>query len=176
MCRGIKGLASAVYLLVVSTVSRLPANAMPLSPSDITPGLVLLVDTTQLRALGSSQTNAELGASGDRAVTGTTDFLVVGMDRGTGVCTAVPLFPKAAVGNQPLDDEHKRGGDAAWRETPTYFSRWQHWRVPVDALIAALDPSESQRVEHRQYATGDGPVLDDIRVWESRNRAEYRPA
>lgn len=148
---------------------------MPLAPTDITPGLVLRVDTTQLRALGGSQTNAELGATGDRAVSGVTDFLVVGVDRGTGVCTAVPLFPKAAVGNQPLDDEHKRGGDAAWRATPTFFSRWQHWRVPVDALIAATAPTDAARADHRQYAPGDGPTLDDIRVWESRNRAAYRP-
>lgn len=148
---------------------------MPLAPTDITPGLVLLVDTTQLHTLGGSQTNAELGATGDRAVSGVSDFLVVGIDRSTGVCTAVPLFPKAAVGNQPLDDAHKRGGDAAWRETPTFFSRWQHWRVPVDALIAATDPTDAARADHRHYAPGDGPTLDDIRVWESRNRAAYRP-
>lgn len=149
---------------------------MPLSPSDITPGLVLRLDTATLRSRGDSQTNAESGAAGDRAVTGTSDFLVVGVDRTTGVCTAVPLFPKAAVGNQPLVDELKHGGDSAWRETPTYFSRWQHWRVPVDALIAATDPADAARDDRRQYAPGDGPTLDDIRVWESRNRAVYRPA
>lgn len=149
---------------------------MPLSPSDITPGLVLHLDTATLRARGDSQTNAESGAAGDRAVTGTSDFLVVGVDRATGLCTAVPLFPKAAVGNQPLDDAHKRGGDAAWRDTPTFFSRWQHWRIPVDSLLAATDADSASLSDRPQYAPGDGPTLDDIRVWESRNRAPYRPA
>jgi hypothetical protein len=147
---------------------------MPLAPSDISPGLVLHLDTAILRSRGDSQTNAESGATGDRAVTGSTDFLVVGVDRATGVCTAVPLFPKAAVGNQPLDDALKRGGDDAWRTTPTFFSRWQHWRVPLEALVAATDPTDAARDVRRQYAPGDGPTLDDIRVWESRNRAAYR--
>lgn len=149
---------------------------MPLSPADITPGLVLGLDTTILRARGDSQTNAESGAAGDRAVTGPSDFLVVGVDRTTGVYTAVPLFPKAAVGNQPLDDEHKRGGDAAWRDTPTFFSRWQHWRIPVDSFLAAADADDASPADRRQYAPGDGPTLDDIREWESRNRAPYRSA
>lgn len=149
---------------------------MPLSPSDIIPGLVLRLDTALLRSRGDSQTNAESGPAGDRAVTGATDFLVVGIDRTTNVCTAVPLFPKAAVGNQPLDDELKRGGDAAWRDTPTFFSRWQHWRIAVDSAIAAADADDASRTDRRQYAPGDGPTLDDIRVWESHNRAPYRSA
>jgi hypothetical protein len=147
---------------------------MPLAPSDITPGLVVRLDTTALRALGGCQTNAEQGAAGDRAVTDTHDFLVVGVDRSTDVCTAVPLFPKAAVGNQPLAEEHKRGTLSGWIGTDTYFSRWQHWRVPMASIIAVAD--EEAITSPRHYAPGDGPTLDDIRVWESRNRAPYRDA
>jgi len=78
---------------------------MSLTHEDVTPGLVIQLDTATLRALGGAQTNAVLGPEGDRSVVGTQDFLIVGVDAAAGRCTGVPLFAKTAVGNQPLEND-----------------------------------------------------------------------
>ena len=148
---------------------------MPVTPEDVTAGLVVTLDTTQLRALGNAHTNAVRGPEGDRAVTGTHDFLVVGVDSATGICTAVPLFAKSAVGNQPLVDSRKTGRKAGWIGTDVYFSRWQHWRIPVTSLVEASSAEATTTADCRRYAADDRSTLDDIRVWESRNREGYRP-
>lgn len=147
---------------------------MQISSEEIVPGLVVRLDTTILRELGGSQTNAVIGAEGDRAVTGTHDFLVVGIDHRTRACTAVPLFHKTAVGNQPLEESRKTGPGADWTGADVYFSRWQHWRLPEASVVAASEPDPASPGARRHYATGDGPTLDDIKAWESRNRANYR--
>ncbi len=147
---------------------------MQISPDEITPGLVVRLDSTILRSLGGSQTNAVIGPEGDRAVMGTIDFLVVGVDLRTRVSTAVPLFHKTAVGNQPLEESRKSGSAAEWLGTDVYFSRWQHWRVPATDLVTASAQDPASPGARRHYAAGDGPTLDDIKVWESRNRAGYR--
>jgi hypothetical protein len=147
---------------------------MLLTASEIAPGLVVRLDTTVLRARGDSQTNAVVSGEDDRAVSGTHDFLVVGVDRPTGRCTAVPLFAKAAVGSQPLAEEHKAGPADGWLGAELYFSRWQHWRIPAESLVAASSAEPTAEGDRRRYAAGDGATLDDIRAWESRNRAAYR--
>jgi hypothetical protein len=140
-------------------------------------GLVVRLDTDVLRARGDAECNAErnlgAGAEGDRAVRGVHDILIVGVDHRTALCTAVPLFGKSAVGNQPLEASRK-SGDASWRSESTWFSRWQHWRIPQESLQAARVDDGSDRDNRRRYAVGDGPALDDIKSWESRNRAPYR--
>jgi len=148
---------------------------MPINTDAIHAGAVVRLDTTVLRSLGGAQTNAEAGPHGDRAVTGVHDFLVVHVDASTAVCTAVPLFNKSAVGNQPLTETLKSGPADNWRDAPWYFSRWQHWRIPGEQLVAALAPGEGGG-PLRRYAAGDPSARDDIRAWESRNRAPYRPA
>ncbi len=148
---------------------------MPVTPEDITAGLVVTLDTTLLRALGNAQTNAVRGPEGDRAVAGTHDFLVVGVDSMTGVCTAVPLFGKSAVGNQPLVDARKAGRTVGWIGTDVYFSRWQHWRIPMASLVEASGAETTTTADRRRYAADDRSTLDDIRAWESRNRERYRP-
>ena len=149
---------------------------MKLTPDEITAGLVVGIDTTVLRTMGDSQTNAVRGPDSDRAVVGTHDFLIVGVDAQSGVCTAVPLFTKSAVGNTPLVDGRKSGRADNWIGTAKYFSHWQHWRIPMASLIAASVADETSADDRRRYAAGDSPTLDDIRVWESRNRSSYREA
>ena len=149
---------------------------MSLTADEITPGLVVRVDTNVLRARGDSQTNAVSGPNGDRAVIGSHDFLIVAVDASPGVCTAVPLFTKSAVGNTPLVDGRKSGRADDWIGSAKYFSHWQHWRIPTASLIAAWQPDETSAHDRRRYASGDSSTLDDIRVWESRNRSAYRDA
>ncbi len=139
-------------------------------------GSVVRLDTTRLRTRGDCLTNAEMGPQGDRAVTGEQDFLVLHVDAAAGLCTAVPLFAKSAVGNQPLLDEFKSGSANGWKGSEVYFSRWQHWRIPVDVIQQAIADDDAPTETRRRYSGPDSSVLDDIRVWESRNRAEYRTA
>lgn len=153
---------------------------MTSTAAEVTAGSIVRLDTDALRARGDCQTNAAIGPEGDRAVVGTHDFLVVRVNTATNVCTAVPLFSKSAVGNQPLSDELKSGAADGWIGTEVFFSRWQHWRIPSahvrEALANAAAPHDSRAVAPRRYAVTDGAALDDIRAWESRNRAAYRPA
>lgn len=149
---------------------------MSLTHEDVIPGLVVQLDTAVLRALGGCQTNAVLGPEGDRSVVGSQDFLIVGLDATASRCTAVPLFAKTAVGNQPLEASKKSGGDERWRATDSFFSHWQHWRMPVASVVAALVADASTSAGHRRYAATDRSALDDIKNWEGRNRASYRDA
>jgi len=149
---------------------------MPITLDEITAGLVVRIDTTALRARGDCQTNAVRGPDGDRAVIGSHDFLIVNVDASSGICTAVPLFAKSAVGNTPLVDGRKSGRANDWIGTDKYFSHWQHWRIPMASLIAASEPDDTSADNRRRYASGDSSTLDDIRVWESRNRSAYRDA
>lgn len=149
---------------------------MALTHEEITPGLVVQLDTATLRALGGSQTNAVHTPDGDRAVVGSHDFLVVGVDVAAGRCTAVPLFSKTAVGNQPLDNRKKSGQTDPWLGSDTFFSRWQHWRIPFTAVVAASAGDRGTSDERRRYAAADRSALDDIKNWEGRNRAAYRDA
>lgn len=138
--------------------------------------MVVRLDTDALRAQGGCHTNAVVGPEGDRAVEGVHDFLIVRVNGDTDVCTAVPLFSKAAVGSQPLLDTLKSGAAEGWQGTEVFFSRWQHWRIPCALVSAALAADASAASDVRRYADGDASALDDIAAWESRNRAEYRPA
>ncbi len=149
---------------------------MMINEEEVAPGLVVQLDTTILRELGGAHTNAVVGAEGDRAVTGTHLFLVVSVDASTRLCTAVPLFPKAAVGNEPLDNAKKIGTLDHWHTTDTYFSHWQHWRMPASSIVAASTTEGTIPTMRRLYAADDRSTLDDVKNWEGRNRAAYREA
>jgi hypothetical protein len=166
---------ASVESLPMPPLMKSEADPMPVTLEEVTAGLVVTLDTTSLRAHGDAQTNAVVGPEGDRAVVGTHDFLVVGVDTAAGICTAVPLFAKSAVGNQPLVDSRKAGRAAGWIGTEVFFSRWQHWRIPVTSLVEASEAEATTPADRRRYAADDRSALDDIRVWESRNRAAYRP-
>ena len=64
------------------------------------------------------------------------------------------------------------GAPDGWIGTETYFSRWQHWRMPGAVIADALAAGGPVR----GYAVHDTSALLDIRNWEGRNRAGYRPA
>lgn len=136
------------------------------------PGCVVRLDTGVLRARGGSRTNAQVTADEDRAVTGVHDFLVVQVDAATPEVVALPLFPRSAPGSAPLDDR-LRAGDAAWLAAPVFYSRWQHWRIPVEALSAAAVEGDAGP---RSYAADKVDTLRDLANWASRNRCAYRPA
>ena len=144
--------------------------------SDVQAGLIVRLDSDALRTLGGCQTNAVQNAHGDRAVRGIHDFLVVYVDVARGIATAVPLFNKSAVGNQPLVESLQSGAADGWIGHEWYFSRWQHWRIPTQYVADAWNALPDEDAAARRYAAGDASALDDIRIWESQNRAPYRDA
>jgi hypothetical protein len=154
------------------------------SPDALVPGLVLHVDTDELRALGGSTTNAQVTADEDRAVRGAHDFLVLVVDVKAGSCLALPLFPRSAPGSAPLNPVLQHGA-APWGVTPVFYSRWQHWRIPLEAVRRAERPSgdtgnddgaDSTAAERRSYAIENADARQDLANWATRNRCAFRPA
>ena len=140
----------------------------------VIPSRILRVDTDRLRAIGGSMTNAQRTTESDRAVTGTHDFLIVAVDAATRMCTALPLYPRSAPGSAQLDAALLEG-ESDFTRAPLFYSRWQHWRIPMDALSSASEADDSGRASC-SYAAEQPEVLRDLANWASRNRCAFRPA
>jgi hypothetical protein len=147
-----------------------------LEAREVVPGLVVRADTARLRALGGSETNAQRTDTEDRAVTDARDFLVLSVDAASGTCVAVPLFQTSSPGSAPLEAKKQWGNIGEWLTAPVHYSRWQHWRIPVPALVEASADDPGAVDARRSYAAGDADTLQDLVNWASRNRCEFRPA
>ena len=142
---------------------------------EIRPGLVVYVDTEQLRAIGGSETNAELTGTEDRAVHGPHQFLVLSVDRiQEGSCLAVPLFSARANGSLTLDRPKMGGSLSVWRNGTYHFSRWQHWRIPLGAFAATSSGELSDPADRCTYAEADSAELASIAAWQHKNRTPFR--
>ena len=146
-----------------------------LTSAEIVPGLVVHVDTDRLRAFGGSRTNAQATATEDRAVRGAHDFVVAMVDTGAHEVLALPLFPRSAPGSAPLLDALK-GGPPDFLAQPLFYSQWQHWRIPVDALVAASTDEATAAGARRSYGVGRAEVLQALANWATRNRCAFRDA
>ena len=143
---------------------------------DIQPGLVIHLDPSLLKAQGGSETNAQRDETGDRAVPDPRYFLVLEVDRAAGTCLAVPLYSKSAPGSQPLQETEKGGLADRWIGEESFFSRWQHWRIPLSAIPAASVGDDSEPANRRTYAATQPATLRSIADWQHRNRCSFRPA
>ena len=120
-------------------------------------------------------TNAQRTSDADRAVTGSADFLVLSVDEATELALALPLYPRSAPGSAPLEPA-RQSGPSDWLGAPVYYSRWQHWRIPLDALVAASTEEPSAPSARRTYSSWHADTLQELANWASRNRCEFRPA
>src|SRR5258708_633407 len=84
-----------------------------------------------------SRTTADVRETEDGRVTDVRDFLVVAVDALTGLCTAVPLFARSSPGSAPLVPAKRKGNVGTWLTDEVHYSRWQHWRIPLGALVSA---------------------------------------
>ena len=140
--------------------------------AEVKPGLVVHLDTAELRQLGGSSTNAELSSRQDRAVTDPHYFLI--LETLNEHCLTVPLFSGNAPGNSRLNESLKSGLPDKWRGEKSYFSRWQHWRIPTSCVAAASSSEESSHEDRRGYAIKSPKTLAEIAGWQTKNRAPYR--
>ena len=140
--------------------------------AEVLPGLVVHLDTDELRRLGGSSTNAETSAGQDRAVAGPHYFLIVSASADQ--CVAVPLFSRYAPGSERLQEQLKFGLPDKWRGEDSYFSKWQHWHIPISCVAAASGTEESSAQDRRGYAANRPEVLAAIESWQDKNRAPYR--
>ena len=142
--------------------------------NEIVAGLVVHLDTDILRRERTCETNAEVTRQGtDRAVIGRHLFLVVESALATRTCLAVPLFSNPAPGGQALDESKRRGSFDFWTKGTSRFSRWQHWRIPFDALIAASAQERTTEADRCTYP-GTPPDFAKIVSWVSKNHAQFR--
>jgi hypothetical protein len=142
--------------------------------TEIIPGLVVRLDTAQLRALGGSQTNAQRTDTEDRAVSDIHDFCVVSVDTTKGQCIAIPLFARSSPGSAPLEAKKQWGNIGGWLTETVHYSRWQHWRMPLSSVVEASADDPGTVGARRSYAAGDADTLQDLLNWASRNRCEFR--
>ena len=142
--------------------------------AEVVGGLVVHLDTALLRSAGGSQTNAEKTASEDRAVVGPHYFLILGVDPNAQVALAVPLFSKWAPGSRQLDEGKKDGLADKWIGEDSRYSQWQHWRIPVGAIVAASAGDEATAANRRSYAASSPEELKTIGAWASKNRNAFR--
>lgn len=148
---------------------------MPQVPqSEIQPGLVVHLDTDELRRIGGSQTNAEVATTGDRAVRGPHYFLV--LESTHGMRTAVPLFTRKTPGAEKLVEGKKSGLPDKWIGQDSHFNRYQHWKIPLAAVEASSGTEESDSSNRRRYAPAEPATLAEILAWQAKNRAAYRAA
>ena len=145
-----------------------------ISKDEIKPGLVVHLDTTEVRTQGGSLTNAELLPAQDRAVTGPHQFLVVSVDDVSQSCLAVPLFSNKTSGNRALARKKMSGSYPEWINGHYHFSQWQHWRIPLDAFVVASVGELSQKEDRCTYAASDQAALESIANWANKNRAPFR--
>ena len=145
---------------------------MKVEVPEVAPGLVVHIDTNVLRAAGGSSTNAEATATGDRAVVGPHYFLILHVDPTSQTCVAVPLFSGHAPGNERLDDKLKSGLRSKWIGVDSYFSRWQHWRIPVSEIPAASMQDEADASTRPEIAAGASG--DSILAGEESGRVACR--
>jgi len=144
------------------------------STQEVSPGLVVYIDTNELRRLGGSETNADVYQGHDRAVVGPHQFLVVSVDQATQTCLAVPLFSNHAPGSRPLARAKMAGAYPEWANGYYHYSQWQHWRIPLSAFAAASTGELSAITDRCRYAANDPRELGFIASWAARNRAPFR--
>jgi hypothetical protein len=147
---------------------------VPVPIEQIKPGLVMHLDTSILRTRGGSLTNAERAHGQDKAVVGPHYFLILEVNPKDRTCLAVPLFSHPATGNEKLNEALKSGEPDRWRGQDSYFSRWQHWRIPLQAIPDASKDEESTPVTRRYYAAGSLENLQNIAAWQEDNRQAFR--
>jgi len=145
-----------------------------ISPSEVRPGLVVHLDTQNLRTLGGSLTNAMKNGNEDRAVAGPHYFLIVAVDPVSQGATAVPLFSQSGPGSHKLDPAKKGGSLPLWTGAASYFSCWQHWRIPISDLVAASAGEVTTPTDRCTYAESDPTTLNAIAAWADKNRCPYR--
>jgi hypothetical protein len=143
---------------------------------EIVPGVVARLDSQQLRSLGGSETNAQVTATEDRAVTDTRDFLVVEVDATRGTCMCLPLYNRSSPGSAPLVAAKREGAVEHWLTDDLHYSQWQHWRIPLEHFAAASAGDPGEPGARRTFARGDADTLRDLANWATRNRCAFRPA
>jgi hypothetical protein len=145
-----------------------------LNRSEVLGGIVVQLDTDELRCRCRSQTNAEISDSHDRAVEGPHSFLILEVNTASEEVLAVPVFSREAPGSEPLLEKHKSGYSPKWKGVPLWYSKWQHWRIPLGDLVAASSIEETAPGNRRLYAHDSPSELAAMAAWVAKNRSRFR--
>ncbi|MBA4788194.1 MAG: hypothetical protein H2042_00700 [Rhizobiales bacterium] len=143
--------------------------------SEIFEGLVVHLDTGLLRQHGGCLSNV---STPERAVQGPHYFLVLEIDHTSGSALAVPLFSSKTAGGEKLDDGQKSGPPNNWigHGQASWFSKFQHWKIPLAALVAASADDDGMPGNRRGYATTAPALLADIAASRAQNSNQtFRP-
>ena len=140
--------------------------------NEIRPGLNVFLDAGTLVTLPGVLTNTRRVAGEDRAADDFRPFLVVQVEA-DGVCLCVPLFSKWKKDRLQLDRKLKTGPGKGWIERDSFFSPFQFWIIPTEALIAA-STAEMNGIGNRQrYADAEPEALTKIAAYRNSSDTDY---
>jgi hypothetical protein len=76
-------------------------------------------------------------------------------------------------GSEKLDPSKKGGSLTWWQDGVFHFSRWQHWKIPVAALVPASHLDAASPGDRCTYARQDAATLSAIAAWQTKNRCSW---
>lgn len=143
-----------------------------LRADEIVPGLVVHCDPEILRVTGGCYVKVEPGAE-------TRDdhyFLIVEVDAEKQKCLATPLFSekKDIRDRILLVEDAKTGKSEIWKNSTSYFYKWQFWCITFKAFIAASIADDSAG-DRRFYGRDDAKTIQDVKADLHRLRQPWRP-
>ncbi len=143
------------------------------SVGEVEPGLVIHLQPEEVVRLGGSLVKCPLGTE----VKDKHFFLIVHVDDVKAECMAFPLYSqKQDIRDRiPLEEEEKSGKPEHWIGRPSFYFKWQFWRIPLASVCAASFDEDSEPPSRRRYAAAHPNKLAGIVRAMERSRDEWRP-
>lgn len=144
-----------------------------IEPNEIKPGLVAHLQPDELIKIGGSFVKCPPGTE----VKEKHFFLIVQVDAERSECIAFPLYSQqqGIRDRIALDDAEKSGKPEHWIGRPSFYFKWQFWRIPLASVSAASFDEDSEPTTRRHYASANLDKLATITGDMVRSRDKWRP-
>ncbi|MDR3592138.1 MAG: hypothetical protein P4N41_20970 [Negativicutes bacterium] len=142
------------------------------SSAEVAIGLVVHLNPEILKVLGGSLVKCAPGSE----VKDNHYFLIVDVNSEKNECTAFPLYSqkKDIRDRVCLEEPFKSGKADHWIGIPSFYFKWQFWRIPLDNIPQASLEDDSEPQERRFYAANHPDKLASMTSVMSRSRDEWR--
>lgn len=140
--------------------------------NEISPGLNAFLDIDVLKVCAGVETNARTNTAADNKKL--RPFLILSiLEDGRALCVSLHSGP--GDGRLLLDSQLKQGPGTGWTKRPSYFSRYQFWKLPLDCVVRASHRERSAVGNRQRYAVSDPQALTTIAAHWLDSDTSYRP-